>query len=138
MERTEIQKSYCIWNTLITTWYDLVSIRKFFDLPEIPQAINARVYLDSIGESIDYQFNVVEFVLRFYGSRERYMQYGNSFRRTTDIYCSENVLLAFKKLGDVHLEHDKVEDLERLLRSYLMDTSQPKTEPAQKPKVKVT
>ena len=127
-----MQKSYELWRDLLSNWYDLLDTTPFFDQPKGRESINAAVYLRSRGHSIEQELNVIDFVLKFYGTTIRYMGQGNN-RRNTDFYCSTNVLLGLKNHNLVHLYHDQAEDLERLLRSYIIDVSQAEARTSQEP-----
>ncbi|MBI2658533.1 hypothetical protein HYX05_00310 [Candidatus Woesearchaeota archaeon] len=126
MEINQVIRSYGTWRTLIGDWYGLE--RLLFDDPGVPNSINLRKYLESVNESIEGQFSILEFVLNFYGNENNYMKRkksGSDTRNQTDYFCSQNNLLAFRQ-GIVHFEHSQVEDMERLLRHYWKDTEHPK------------
>ena len=94
--------------------------RRLFDNLELPHHINLEAYL---GKSIGFHFDVLEFVLGIYVDSETYMK-GPGDRRVTDYICSANNLYVFRE-DTRHFKEPEIEDMERLLRFYLIDTTKP-------------
>ncbi|MDP3765550.1 MAG: hypothetical protein Q8R04_03485 [Nanoarchaeota archaeon] len=120
MDRTQVKESHRTWQNLLSNWGSLD--RRLFDHPTKRELMNLDAYLKGIEGSISHHFGILEFVLGFYGDANWYMsKKKNDDRRLDDYFCSQTNLITFRK-GVYHFKEPEIEDLERLLRHYLLDT----------------